>query len=53
MVAPGLFEPFDDHGHVRYKGGSLEDSDEQAVELGDRAIAECPEQALSWKEVAG
>jgi ferredoxin len=44
-VAPKLFRPIDDDGHAEFYPVDIDQSD---LELGERAVVSCPEQALSW-----
>jgi ferredoxin len=47
-LAPDLFSPFDDHGHSEFTADAIGAADTERIKRGERAILECPEEALSW-----
>jgi ferredoxin len=48
LIAPDLFEPFDDEGHSAFVGEPIDPDDAKRVTKANAAIDACPEQALSW-----
>jgi ferredoxin len=51
MVAPGLFEPIDEEAHSHFRGAGVEEEDKAGMERLRRAVASCPEVAITLVEV--
>ena len=49
-IAPDLFAPVDDLGRSQWIADPIGDDDDRR-QRGDRAVAGCPEHALSWSAV--
>jgi ferredoxin len=47
-IAPDLLQPMDDHGHAEFYRSPIAESDQSVLDLAQRAIDSCPEEALSW-----
>ncbi len=50
LLAPAMFRPEPDGDLAEFHAGPIKADDQASVDAGDRAIANCPEFALSWRE---